>query len=73
MGIEQHEDFWGKEGTDWETTKSADAPLENGCSESLIRSTNISTYWQLNIDIWMDDGQLHVGIVFYVLRLQIQI
>lgn len=44
MGIEQHEDFWGNEGTDWETTKSADAPLENGCSESLIRSTNISTY-----------------------------
>lgn len=26
---------------DWETTKSADAQWENGCSESLIRSTKI--------------------------------
>ncbi|XP_061184388.1 uncharacterized protein LOC133192391 [Saccostrea echinata] len=33
--------FGKQEGMDWETTKSADVPWENGCSESLIRSTKI--------------------------------
>lgn len=34
--------FGKEEGMDWKTTKSADAPWKNGCSESLIRSTKIS-------------------------------
>lgn len=33
--------FGKQEGMDWETTKSADAQWENGCSEFLIRSTKI--------------------------------
>lgn len=33
--------FGKQEGMDWETTKSADAPWENECSESLFRSTKI--------------------------------
>lgn len=28
MGIEQHEDFWENEGTDWETTKSVNPSLD---------------------------------------------
>lgn len=49
--------FGGKEGTDWETTKSADAPLDNGCSEFLIRSTNIclkrALLSMLSIDVFL--------------------
>ena len=33
--------FGKQEGMDWETTKSADAPWENWCSEALIKSTKI--------------------------------
>ena len=34
-------EFGKTSGMDWETTKSADAPWENGCSEALIRSTKL--------------------------------
>ncbi|XP_062600981.1 uncharacterized protein LOC134262620 [Saccostrea cucullata] len=39
---EDIKNFGKARGMDWQTTKSADAPWENGCSESLIRSTKLS-------------------------------
>lgn len=55
MGMEHHEECWGKGG------KSADAPLENGCSDSLIRSTNIclkiTLLSMLSVDVFLHTGR----------------
>lgn len=55
MGMEHHEECWGKGG------KSADAPLGNGCSDSLIRSTNIclkiTLLSMLSVDVFLHTGR----------------